>query len=149
MGITLKLDRAALDALFPEGSEARAELVSGAKAEFLKGHVKAAWVGVDKDLEDKLRTMANMKVQTTLDSEVGTWDAKLGAVRLTTSCQAALTRYVHDQIAAAVREAAESVTARAIAQIRDDMAFASRNAITAEVRKRVAAALDEALKAQG
>lgn len=55
MSMSIKLDAAALAALFPEGTEARVELQRAVLAEFCRQHIKASWI--KENIEDELRQL--------------------------------------------------------------------------------------------
>jgi hypothetical protein len=147
MSITLKLDRAALEALFPEGSKARIELVNAAKAEFLRGTVKAAWVAVEQDTKQFLEESYKNEFRKELEA-LTRWSPKKGRT-LSSEVESLIQREVAANIAVGVGDTVREAVAKAVAhllptldkRVHDSIDLQIRQHVADQVRQRLEAAL--------
>jgi hypothetical protein len=138
MSITLKLDTAAMEALFPAGSEARVELQRAVVANFIAAHIKPAMIGAQ--VEAMVKAAKEAAVKEAL-AELGITPAWGGATTLSESFKAKLKEQAGDSIRAniskVVDEAATDVLSKIDGRLKAAVDAKTDDEIRRVIRQRV------------
>lgn len=112
--VTLKLDTGAMQALFPEGSEARVELQRAVVANFISQHIKPSLIGAQ--VESMVKAAKEAAVKEAL-VDLGVTTSWGGGTQLSDSFKAKLKEQASDSLRANIGTAVEQATTAVIATL--------------------------------
>lgn len=161
--LKLQLNAAALEALFPPGSDARIELQNAVVAEFTRKHIKESALGsnvqdqIERARADALNAVkiAKIEVATRAIADIGVIK-EWGRVKLTGEAEAAIKEgarvAVRDEISKIVQEQIQLVAEKLRGTVSHDVQAAINRMVDREisdkVKARVAAVVDGLAKVQ-
>jgi uncharacterized membrane protein YheB (UPF0754 family) len=149
MALQLKLDAAAIAALFPEGSEQRVELQSAVIAEFVRKHIKTAALGpditaqIERARKDALDAVSRARTDAT-DRALAEYGAKKsgwGNVTIEGEAKTAIATAARNEFDKLVREQLAESISKKLDSMQSDINRISELRIAQLVEKEIAAAV--------